>query len=236
MDGSEPVRAEGLESVEHRTARTTQLATGTLACPDCDAPVFPGDQRLRPARSARLPVLPPRGPRPRLPLAHPAVAPRARDRPRRRTADAPCGARAPRPRLGRGARAPIPGQWPGIATEPVSVPCGLLPNEAPPALQSCCCVIPAGARADRGLRLAAQRHLARVQRVGPLVADDHDHAVQPRVDERQLDASRPGSAPCRARSSRTAAPPSGSRPASSSRRPSTTRARAARSCSRRSRR
>lgn len=48
MDGSEPVRAEGLESVEHRTARSTQLATGTLACPACDAPVSPGDRRLRP--------------------------------------------------------------------------------------------------------------------------------------------------------------------------------------------
>ena len=41
IDGSEPIRAEGLETVEQRRARSTRLATGTLACPECDAPVMP---------------------------------------------------------------------------------------------------------------------------------------------------------------------------------------------------
>jgi hypothetical protein len=31
---------------EIRLGRSSQLATGTLACPECDAPVFPGDAPL----------------------------------------------------------------------------------------------------------------------------------------------------------------------------------------------
>jgi hypothetical protein len=43
IDGSDPVDAEGvggrLEIHHERRARSTRLGTGTLACPDCDAPV-----------------------------------------------------------------------------------------------------------------------------------------------------------------------------------------------------
>jgi hypothetical protein len=42
MDGAEPLR-EGIGSVqeERRLGRSSVLATGTLACPRCDAPVLP---------------------------------------------------------------------------------------------------------------------------------------------------------------------------------------------------
>jgi hypothetical protein len=39
MDDSEPVRADPIERPEHRLARSTRVATGTLACARCDAPV-----------------------------------------------------------------------------------------------------------------------------------------------------------------------------------------------------
>lgn len=43
IDGSDPVDAEGvggrLEIHHERRTRSTRLGTGTLACPDCDAPV-----------------------------------------------------------------------------------------------------------------------------------------------------------------------------------------------------
>ena len=35
--------------VEHREARSTLLGTGTLACPACDAPVWPSLPSLSPA-------------------------------------------------------------------------------------------------------------------------------------------------------------------------------------------
>jgi hypothetical protein len=54
IDGSEPIRAEGLETVEQRRARSTQLATGTLACPDCDAPVLP-DRPMSPSAALACP-------------------------------------------------------------------------------------------------------------------------------------------------------------------------------------
>jgi hypothetical protein len=42
-DGSEPIRPEPVTDLagahEHRQARQGHLATGTLACPRCDAPV-----------------------------------------------------------------------------------------------------------------------------------------------------------------------------------------------------
>ena len=45
MDGSEPLRPEPIVDLagarEHRLAATRVLATGTLACPRCDAPVAP---------------------------------------------------------------------------------------------------------------------------------------------------------------------------------------------------
>lgn len=49
MDGGEPKvgRLAGAQE-EIRVARSTRLATGTLACPSCDAPVSPGGARLAP--------------------------------------------------------------------------------------------------------------------------------------------------------------------------------------------
>lgn len=38
-DGSEPLRPEPVTQQEHRLARSSRMATGTLACPQCDAPV-----------------------------------------------------------------------------------------------------------------------------------------------------------------------------------------------------
>jgi hypothetical protein len=42
--------------LERRLARSWQLATGTLACPGCDAPVAVGDAPLRPADALHCPV------------------------------------------------------------------------------------------------------------------------------------------------------------------------------------
>jgi hypothetical protein len=50
--GTEPVRAG---HIEQRIGRSSQLATGTLACPACDAPVAPGDGPLSPADALRCP-------------------------------------------------------------------------------------------------------------------------------------------------------------------------------------
>ena len=53
IDGSDPVRGEpiattgGAEELR-RSRRTSELATGTMACPECDAPVLPAG-RVRPA-------------------------------------------------------------------------------------------------------------------------------------------------------------------------------------------
>ena len=46
VDGSDPVRIEPVERLakireEHRDARSWTLCSGTLACPECDAPVMP---------------------------------------------------------------------------------------------------------------------------------------------------------------------------------------------------
>lgn len=54
MDGSEPVRPERIERVagvqeERRVARSWRMASGTLACPACDAPVVPAPGRSSPA-------------------------------------------------------------------------------------------------------------------------------------------------------------------------------------------
>ena len=47
FDGSDAARREPVAGRrEIRLGRTSQLATGTLACPECDAPVFPGDGAL----------------------------------------------------------------------------------------------------------------------------------------------------------------------------------------------
>jgi len=52
IDGSEPVRPLGrLSGTEElrRVARSSRLASGTLACPACDAPVSAGDRTYTPA-------------------------------------------------------------------------------------------------------------------------------------------------------------------------------------------
>jgi hypothetical protein len=47
FDGTEPVRAQPIEyaDLELRIARAGTLGVGTLACPDCDAPVFLGGRQ-----------------------------------------------------------------------------------------------------------------------------------------------------------------------------------------------
>ena len=50
IDDSEPIRRIGDEvsHEEHRVARSTVVAVGTLACPSCDAPVALGETRVSP--------------------------------------------------------------------------------------------------------------------------------------------------------------------------------------------
>ena len=53
IGGAEPLRAQPVARLggrhEYRqTESSWQLATGTLACPDCDAPVLPGPRRMSP--------------------------------------------------------------------------------------------------------------------------------------------------------------------------------------------
>ena len=50
IDDSEPIRPVGDEvsHEEHRAARTGIVAVGTLACPECDAPVALGETRVSP--------------------------------------------------------------------------------------------------------------------------------------------------------------------------------------------
>jgi hypothetical protein len=61
IDGAEPLEPEpvgrlgGVEE-ERRVARSGVLATGTLACPECDAPVAPGPHPLSPASGLRCPM------------------------------------------------------------------------------------------------------------------------------------------------------------------------------------
>jgi uncharacterized paraquat-inducible protein A len=40
---------------ERRVVRSTRVATGTLACPSCDAPVAPGPWPLSPAQQIACP-------------------------------------------------------------------------------------------------------------------------------------------------------------------------------------
>lgn len=59
-DGSDPLRAERVAHVagdeERRLARSSRLGEGTLACPDCDAPVaLPGGRPLSPADALSCP-------------------------------------------------------------------------------------------------------------------------------------------------------------------------------------
>jgi hypothetical protein len=51
IDGAEPVRPDSEGRVVHeerRVARTGIVTVGTLACPDCDAPVALGERRVSP--------------------------------------------------------------------------------------------------------------------------------------------------------------------------------------------
>jgi hypothetical protein len=52
-DGKPVGRLSGVEA-ERRVARTTRLATGTMACPRCDAPVVPAG-RVAPAHPLACP-------------------------------------------------------------------------------------------------------------------------------------------------------------------------------------
>jgi hypothetical protein len=53
-EGSDPVGGLGGPEEIRRVQRTSTLAVGTLACPACDAPVFPGG-RLSPSSSLSCP-------------------------------------------------------------------------------------------------------------------------------------------------------------------------------------
>jgi hypothetical protein len=56
IDGSEPVRPQPVERLSgrherHQSESSWQLATGTLACPSCDAPVLPAAGGISPGDS-----------------------------------------------------------------------------------------------------------------------------------------------------------------------------------------
>ena len=53
--GTEPVGRRGAVEEERRATRSTRLALGTLACPDCDAPVALAGRRLAPAAALNCP-------------------------------------------------------------------------------------------------------------------------------------------------------------------------------------
>jgi hypothetical protein len=54
-DARDPVgKVSGPEEIRH-VARSSLLATGTLACPRCDAPVSPGGRTLSPADALACP-------------------------------------------------------------------------------------------------------------------------------------------------------------------------------------
>ena len=53
--GAEPVGRRGGVEEERRAGRSTHLATGTLACPRCDAPVALAGRRLSPSAALECP-------------------------------------------------------------------------------------------------------------------------------------------------------------------------------------
>jgi hypothetical protein len=56
FDGADAARRDTVAPRrEIRLGRTSQLASGTLACPECDAPVLPGDGALSPAAPLACP-------------------------------------------------------------------------------------------------------------------------------------------------------------------------------------
>ena len=55
VDGSEPLRPDPMETVEERrNTRSVVMATGSFACPACDAPVLP-DGPMGPADPVACP-------------------------------------------------------------------------------------------------------------------------------------------------------------------------------------
>jgi len=54
--GGDPVGRMSGAAEERRATRSTVVATGTLACPRCDAPVSPGGRALAPGEPMRCPV------------------------------------------------------------------------------------------------------------------------------------------------------------------------------------
>ena len=52
----EPVRGLGGAAEERRATRTNVVASGTLACPSCDAPVSPGGRSLPAGAPLRCPL------------------------------------------------------------------------------------------------------------------------------------------------------------------------------------
>jgi hypothetical protein len=55
IDSDQPVDRPSDVHEEHRVARSWRMATGTLACPSCDAPVAPGGRALSPAEPLGCP-------------------------------------------------------------------------------------------------------------------------------------------------------------------------------------
>ena len=55
IDDFEPIRGLGGPEELRRVERSGHLATGTLACPQCDAPVSPGGRMLTPAQPIDCP-------------------------------------------------------------------------------------------------------------------------------------------------------------------------------------
>jgi hypothetical protein len=56
FDGSDGARRDTVAPRrELRLGRTSQIATGTLACPGCDAPVHPGPHAVSPAAPIACP-------------------------------------------------------------------------------------------------------------------------------------------------------------------------------------
>jgi len=56
FDGSDAARRDTVAPRrELRLGRTSQIATGTLACPECDAPVHPGPRAVSPAAPIACP-------------------------------------------------------------------------------------------------------------------------------------------------------------------------------------
>lgn len=53
--GTEPVGRRGAVEEERRAGRSTRLALGTLACPECDAPVALAGRRLAPSAALACP-------------------------------------------------------------------------------------------------------------------------------------------------------------------------------------